>query len=74
MKYTLLYYQNRLYAAISDGLVNQFDPPEVYYCIEIKSNIIKDILSTHLVYIVPKHLCVEITDINKINIIKVLYN
>lgn len=73
MKYTLIYFNNKLYAAINDGIVTHLDPPEVYFCIEVKSNIIKDILTNQLVLIIQKSKCTEITDLNKIKLILTLY-
>jgi len=74
MKYTLLYYENKLYAKISEGILPNIDPPDVFYCIEIKTNIVRDILSTNLVTIIPKCLCLEISDINKLQTILILYS
>lgn len=73
MKIRLIEFQGAIYLVVGIGYNSKFNPPETYYAVPLQESIYRDLILAHFVVKIPMAEAIEITDINKIKALLVLF-
>lgn len=73
MKIRLIKFHDTIFIVIGIGYEAKFDPPETYYAVPLESSIYKDLIYSNFITKIPVSQAIEITDINKIKALLVLF-
>lgn len=73
MDLRFLEYYGEIYVVVGMGYDCSIDPPDVFYCLKLEDSIIRTVISYQNVVKLPISEVIEITDINRIKTLWILY-
>ena len=71
-KYRLIEYKEKILLVVGIGYNENYDPPEVFHCVQLRESLFKSSLSSYEV-VIPLSDAIEITDKKRLLAIWALY-